>query len=408
MQAWLSDDVYRYLWDGGILANGVNPYAFTPDSPTLAAFRNADGASVYAQMDYRSVPTIYPPLAQYCFAVAIIASRFWGYSDWLAGYWAWKGLAVSAELVGLYIVWKTITQGENPARKRRQQKGFLAYCCLPLPIIEFAGQAHLDALLLPPLACLLFLIFRLFADNAPEGAPDDGKRRRFTRAVYAAAGAFCGALGAIKILPFALLAPLLRSAPARDFRAALLAGAVLAVTVACAPLLHSLDILGGFLRSASEVSQTLQFNGGAYYALCYACAAFGVAGYWLFMPALFAASRLPAILLAGFWRRAHSRKELLRLAAFTLAAATLWSPKVHTWYLAPLLFVNIVVGWKWLYALAAGSMLSYSYYAVSPAAEQYGIEMAVWAIAAALAVAEYRAEYHARKAFSRVAKMAQD
>jgi hypothetical protein len=167
MQAWLSDDVYRYLWDGDILANGVNPYAFTPDSPTLAAFRDADGASVYAQMDYRSVPTIYPPLAQYCFAIAIIASRFWGYADWLAGYWTWKGLAVSAELVGLCIVWKIITQGENIARKRRQQKGFLAYCCLPLPIIEFAGQAHLDALLLPPLACLLFVIFRLFADDAP-------------------------------------------------------------------------------------------------------------------------------------------------------------------------------------------------------------------------------------------------
>jgi hypothetical protein len=70
------------------------------------------------------------------------------------------------------------------------------------------------------------------------------------------------------------------------------------------------------------------------------------------------------------------------------------------------LFVNIVVGWKWPYALAAGSMLSYSYYAVFPAAEQYGVEMAVWAIAAALAVAEYRAEYRARKTFSRSTKMA--
>ena len=31
----LEDDYYRYLWDGGVTANGFNPYAYTPDDVFL-------------------------------------------------------------------------------------------------------------------------------------------------------------------------------------------------------------------------------------------------------------------------------------------------------------------------------------------------------------------------------------
>src|SRR5215467_2658924 len=31
----LSDDIYRYIWDGRVQAAGINPYRFVPDSPEL-------------------------------------------------------------------------------------------------------------------------------------------------------------------------------------------------------------------------------------------------------------------------------------------------------------------------------------------------------------------------------------
>jgi hypothetical protein len=33
----LSDDAYRYVWDGMVQADGVNPYLYRPSVPALAA-----------------------------------------------------------------------------------------------------------------------------------------------------------------------------------------------------------------------------------------------------------------------------------------------------------------------------------------------------------------------------------
>src|SRR5262245_18276567 len=34
---YLSDDIYRYIWDGRVQAAGINPYRYIPDDAELAA-----------------------------------------------------------------------------------------------------------------------------------------------------------------------------------------------------------------------------------------------------------------------------------------------------------------------------------------------------------------------------------
>ncbi|HEX9017253.1 MAG TPA: hypothetical protein VF960_14780, partial [Chloroflexota bacterium] len=36
----LSDDVYRYVWDGKVIAAGIDPYAYPPAAPELSALRD--------------------------------------------------------------------------------------------------------------------------------------------------------------------------------------------------------------------------------------------------------------------------------------------------------------------------------------------------------------------------------
>ena len=36
----LEDDYYRYLWDGAVVVNGLNPYAYSPAEVLRAWFRN--------------------------------------------------------------------------------------------------------------------------------------------------------------------------------------------------------------------------------------------------------------------------------------------------------------------------------------------------------------------------------
>ena len=59
----LSDDIYRYLWDGRVQLAGVNPYAYAPDAPELMRLRTDEFASI----NHPSIPTIYPPLTQLAF-----------------------------------------------------------------------------------------------------------------------------------------------------------------------------------------------------------------------------------------------------------------------------------------------------------------------------------------------------
>lgn len=60
----LSDDVYRYLWEGRILVEGFNPYELPPTHHTLAPLRD----EVWRQVNHRSLASIYPPIAQAMFA----------------------------------------------------------------------------------------------------------------------------------------------------------------------------------------------------------------------------------------------------------------------------------------------------------------------------------------------------
>jgi alpha-1,6-mannosyltransferase len=68
----LSSDIYRYVWDGRVQANGINPYRYIPADPALASLRDA---VIYPQInraDYAR--TIYPPFAQMAFAAV---GRIW-------------------------------------------------------------------------------------------------------------------------------------------------------------------------------------------------------------------------------------------------------------------------------------------------------------------------------------------
>src|SRR5215510_14357203 len=37
---YLSSDVYRYIWDGRVQANGINPYRYIPSAPELEYLRD--------------------------------------------------------------------------------------------------------------------------------------------------------------------------------------------------------------------------------------------------------------------------------------------------------------------------------------------------------------------------------
>lgn len=66
---FLSSDIYRYVWDGRVLAAGINPYRYIPTDPHLAALRDAKVFPEINRANY--APTIYPPAAEAIFFAVV-------------------------------------------------------------------------------------------------------------------------------------------------------------------------------------------------------------------------------------------------------------------------------------------------------------------------------------------------
>jgi hypothetical protein len=67
----LSDDAFRYAWDGRVAAAGINPFVHTPDDPALAHLRT----SLHPRINHPDLVTVYPPVAQVCFLAAHVLGR---------------------------------------------------------------------------------------------------------------------------------------------------------------------------------------------------------------------------------------------------------------------------------------------------------------------------------------------
>jgi hypothetical protein len=123
----LSDDALRYLWDGKVALNGLNPYALPPAAPELIPFRD----ELWQRLPHTEIPTVYPPLSITLFS---IASRL---PFPILG---WKLLATAADLGTCALLLRL-------ARRRGLPEGRIAwYAWNPLVLLEVSGMGHVDAL----------------------------------------------------------------------------------------------------------------------------------------------------------------------------------------------------------------------------------------------------------------------
>ncbi|MGH9942701.1 MAG: glycosyltransferase 87 family protein [Pyrinomonadaceae bacterium] len=126
----LSDDIYRYVWDGRVQATGINPYRYIPADPALAHLRDE---AIYPRINRRDyAPTIYPPVAQMIF---FLVTRVSESVTWM------KLVMVAFEAVGLWAIAELLASFGLP-----RQRVLLA-AWHPLLVWEIASSGHLDALL---------------------------------------------------------------------------------------------------------------------------------------------------------------------------------------------------------------------------------------------------------------------
>ncbi len=168
----LSDDIYRYVWDGRVQSAGINPYRYIPVDPALAGLRDD---AIFPRINRRTyAPTIYPPMAQMIFWAIHQASGS------VAGFKASLLLFEAITIGGLACL---LTRFGLPRER------VLIYAWNPLVLWEFSGSGHIDA------AMIAFVMLALVARKA--------ERNTLT-------GVLLGAAVLTKFFPLALFPALYR------------------------------------------------------------------------------------------------------------------------------------------------------------------------------------------------------
>lgn len=298
----LSDDAYRYLWDGRVLAAGLDPYAEAPISPERAELR--DGV-VWPYINRKSQPTIYPPLAQGVFGAANLVG--------LRTPTAWKALTATADLAACALLALALR------RSGRDPRLVVAYAWNPLPVLAFAHSGHVDALVV--LACAGAVV-----------AWQAGRGRTV--------GLLIGAAAAVKLFPLVLAAAFLRDRDGRlrPWQVGGVAVAVLAVSYLPA-LVAGADPLGYLTAGYFDEEG---YSSGARFVLLRRLGLAGGVGPVPVVALVVAAAVGIAVL------RSH-QPAAVRGAWLLGAALALTTP--YPWYAAPLVALAVAGGGGWLWPL---------------------------------------------------------
>jgi alpha-1,6-mannosyltransferase len=135
----LSDDFYRFIWDGRLLAAGVHPFAELPRYyiESNSAIPGID-KSLFDNLNSPDYFTIYPPINQFIFWVADRLS----FGSITSSVIVIRLIIIASEIGTIWLIKKILNHYQLPARNA------LLYALNPLIIIELTGNLHFEALLI--------------------------------------------------------------------------------------------------------------------------------------------------------------------------------------------------------------------------------------------------------------------
>lgn len=312
------DDIWRYLWDGHVWANSVNPFLYAPvDSrmDPLVTSNSATRGSAHFWDDIRDninhprIPTIYPPLAQVVFRISHALAP--------GSVIVLKTILVILDLITISLLWFALPRLRLPAA------WLLLYAWNPLLIKTVAGSGHVDVLAVATLALTVY--FLLIRAKLP--------------AALALAAACLAKLSPLILLPFAVKRIGWRNSITAAF----------VILAAYLPFLErGTAIFSGLSRFARE----WQFNSGFFLA------AQALARPFTHDPSLAArGTGLIAIVVTAVWLWRQDDGQVAtfpHIASHLLAALILFSPTVMPWYLVwllPLAVMSRTAIWIWFTGL---------------------------------------------------------
>lgn len=353
----LSDDFYRFIWDGRLLAAGQHPFAHMPSYyiENNVAIVGID-ESLYSKLNSKYYYTIYPPVAQLMFWFAAkISSSLSGSLIIL------KSFNILSEIASIILLQKLLVHF-NLTRGRA-----LIYALNPLIIIELSGNAHFEAVMI--FLVLLSLYFLLT------------KRKTLSSISIALS------IG-VKLIPVIFL-PAIKQIEGWKNTLRYWAIAIATSIILFLPLMDY-STLTGFQNSIPYFFSRFEFNASIYYLIrelgytifghniiYIAGPLLGVIAFVLILnisikglPRLFfnAPDNFPTGSIAIEW-------QYIQTLAGCLLIYYLFTTTLHPWYIATLLALSVFSGFRFIILWTFAIFFTYAGYS------ENGFSESVWLVA---------------------------
>ena len=131
----LSDDFYRFLWDGALSNEGVHPFFYTPREVVQRQLLPDEFVQLFPLLNSQDYYTVYPTVIQLVDYFSVLLGRTFN-GSWLV----MKVFFVVAELLSFYFLYHLV----SPNKRAHL---FFYWLC-PLVVIEFVGNLHFECLML--------------------------------------------------------------------------------------------------------------------------------------------------------------------------------------------------------------------------------------------------------------------
>ena len=332
----LSQDFFRFIWDGRMLLHGYNPYLYIPDNViTDSKFYLPEALQLYNGMGSLSSGhfTNYPPVNQLCFAAAALVSGKSIFGSVLL----FKIIIILAD-IGIYNFGKKLL-----SQLRLPENNIFLYFLNPLVIIELSGNLHFEGVM------IFFFVWSLLLlqnNSIKKGAVV------FSLSV------------AVKLIPLMLLPLLFRYLKFK--KAFVFYGIVGIVSILLFLPFFSPAFISNYSSTVALWFTNFEFNASIYYLV-------REIGYYLtgfnqihFIGTISPFVILLVILLLSFYKKNILFKNTIANMLLAICIYFFLSTTVHPWYIITPLALSVFTRFR--FPVVWSFVIMLSYYAYSNAA----------------------------------------
>ena len=336
----LSNDIYRFFWDGLLMHDGIHPLSYLPSeliSSQLLAGKAEHMTELYTLMNSPEYFTIYPPISQLIFYISVMAPSFSIDQSTLF----MKLILLLSEIGTIAFIYKMLSH------LKMNKSNILLYALNPLVIIEVMGNVHYEGVMVFFLVAGIYCLIR-------------------NKAILA--GVLIAASVATKLLPLMFM-PMLLVYLYKKGRGVwhFFISFALTCLLFFLPFFIGLDLIH-FLDSIDLYFRKFEFNAGIYYALRYLGKILTgynqiiILGPVLSLTALYLIIKIAKKHYDDMSVKEVVNKDLMYALFSSFVIYLLCTTTVHPWYLIVPLALNVFVKRIWILVWSFMIILSYSTY----------------------------------------------